>query len=98
MARATSSLPVPLSPVIRTGTSWAATRPMALYTSHMAGQLPTMAPSASGSGGGPGPPGRLPHPPPPPQPPPHPPPQVVRVERLEEVVVGAVPHRLDGRV
>ena len=34
-ARATNSLPVPLSPVISTGTSWAATRPMALYTSRI---------------------------------------------------------------
>ena len=50
MARATSSLPVPLSPVISTGTSCSATRPMALYTSRIAGQEPTMAPSASGSG------------------------------------------------
>ncbi len=33
MARATSSLPVPLSPVMRTVTFWRATRPMALYTS-----------------------------------------------------------------
>jgi DNA-binding NtrC family response regulator len=37
MARATSSLPVPLSPVIRTGTSWAATRPMNLLESELFG-------------------------------------------------------------
>src|SRR4051812_1009330 len=49
MARATSSLPVPLSPVMSTGTSWAATRPMALYASPIAGQGPTTAPSASRS-------------------------------------------------
>ena len=50
MARATSSLPVPLSPVISTGTFCPATRPMALYTSRIAGQVPMMAPSTSGSG------------------------------------------------
>ena len=98
MARATSSLPVPLSPVISTGTSWAATRPMALYTSRMAGQEPTMAPSTSGSGGGLGDHGRLAHPPGHLQRLADHAPQLVQVERLEQVVVGPLPHRLDGRV
>src|SRR5260370_19305162 len=39
MARATSSLPVPLSPVMSTGNVWSATRPMALYTSCMPGPV-----------------------------------------------------------
>ena len=40
MARATSSLPVPLSPVISTGTSVGATRAMLLKSSCMAGDVP----------------------------------------------------------
>jgi hypothetical protein len=40
--RATSSLPVPLSPVIITVTSLAVTWPMILKTSCMTGELPTM--------------------------------------------------------
>ena len=40
MARATSSLPVPLSPVINTGTSWLVTRPIALYTSRVRDNCP----------------------------------------------------------
>ena len=42
MLRATSSLPVPLSPVIITVTSLAVTWPMVLNTSCMAAELPTM--------------------------------------------------------
>ena len=42
MARATSSLPVPLSPVISTGTSHAAKRRTCSKTSRIAGLLPTM--------------------------------------------------------
>ena len=45
-----SSLPVPLSPLISTAKFWAATRPMALYTLSMAGQVPTMVPSRRGPG------------------------------------------------
>ena len=60
MARATSSLPVPLSPVISTGTSQAAKRRTCSNTSNMTGLLPTMksvgasatgSPVASGAGG-----------------------------------------------
>ena len=47
-ARATSSLPVPLSPKISTVTSWQATRPIALYTSCIAVECPTIdSPAAS---------------------------------------------------
>src|SRR5260221_11842029 len=52
MARATSSLPVPLSPVISTGKVWSATRPMALYASCIPGQQPMMASPGSSSSGG----------------------------------------------
>ena len=49
MARATSSLPVPLSPRISTVTSCAATRPIALYTSCMAGQRPSSTSPVAGA-------------------------------------------------
>ncbi|MES1208621.1 MAG: hypothetical protein ABUS79_22000 [Pseudomonadota bacterium] len=44
-------MPVPLSPVTSTVTSRSATKPIALYTSSMAGQVPNNAspPSASGA-------------------------------------------------
>ena len=42
MERATSSLPVPLSPVIITVTSLAVTWPITLNTSCITGELPTM--------------------------------------------------------
>jgi hypothetical protein len=41
MERAATSFPLPLSPVIRTGTLLAATRPMVLKTSSSAALLPT---------------------------------------------------------
>lgn len=44
---ATSSLPVPLSPKIRTLTSWGATRPICLQTICMAGRLPMKRSGAS---------------------------------------------------
>ena len=50
MARATSSLPVPLSPRISTVTSWPAARPIALYTSCIAGDRPTIRSAAASSG------------------------------------------------
>ena len=43
IARATSSLPVPLSPVMRMVVCVGATWPMSLYTCCIAGELPTMA-------------------------------------------------------
>ena len=43
MARATSSLPVPDSPLTKTVASVEATRPIALYISCMAGLAPTRA-------------------------------------------------------
>src|SRR5258705_553731 len=52
MARATNSLPVPLSPVISTLTSCAATRPIALKTSSIEGQDPRIASPRSSSGAG----------------------------------------------
>ena len=43
MARATSSFPVPLAPVINTFALLEATRPMSLKTSSMRGLFPTIA-------------------------------------------------------
>ncbi len=40
-ARATTSLPVPLSPVMRTGTSVSFTRSMSAYTRRIASLVPT---------------------------------------------------------
>ena len=57
-----------------------------------------MAPSTSGSAAGLGDHGRLAHPPGHLQRLADHPPQLVQVERLEQVVVGALLHRLDGRV
>src|SRR5207302_625782 len=53
MARATSSLPVPLSPVISTGKVWSATRPMASYASCIPGQEPVEENNVRASGGDP---------------------------------------------
>ena len=99
MARATSSLPVPLSPVISTGTSWAATRPMALYTSlhGRAGsrrwlRRRVVVRRRLGDDG------RLAHQPGDLQRLADHAAQLVQVERLEQVVVGPLLHRLDGRV
>ena len=48
--RATSSLPVPLSPLMSTVSSCAATRPITLYTSCIAGQRPMMTSARSSIG------------------------------------------------
>ena len=64
----------------------------------MAGQEPMMAPSTSASGASLGDHGRLAHPPGYVQRLADHAPELVQVERLEQVVVGALLHRLDGRV
>jgi hypothetical protein len=61
--RATSYLR-PLSQVMSTGTSLTVTRLIALYSSHMTGLEPAIAPSTSGPRVGLGHHGRLAHPPP----------------------------------
>ncbi len=81
-----------------TVTSWGATRPIALYTSCMAGQRPTrasavvlrLAPFRDR--------GRDAHQPADLERPVDQVGQVVQFERLEQVLVGPQPHRLDGRV
>jgi hypothetical protein len=47
MARATSSLPTPVSPVMSTGVRLSATRPIDFHTSSMAGLDPTMVAGSS---------------------------------------------------
>ena len=82
---------------MRTVTSCAATRPMALYTSSMPGHAPQSAPSSSASAGSfaehdgdaqSSDLGRLAHDAP----------QLLQIERLVEVVERAALHRLDRRV
>ncbi len=96
--RATSSLPVPLSPVIRTGTSWAGDPADGLVHLAHCRTAADDGPVHVGVRGGLGHHGRLAHPPGHLQRLADHPPQLVRVERLEQVVVGALLHRLDGRV
>ena len=93
MARATSSLPVPVSPVISTGASTPAARPMSFQIASIAALVPTSAPRAARAAGAAaqrpreralldraldG--GE----------------QQRQIERLGEVVEGAVAHRADG--
>ena len=93
MARATSSLPVPLSPVISTDTVDDAARPMAFHTASIVALEPTrspsLAPAARRAATLRAPPApltaraqRLDQP--------------IEIERLGEVVEGAELHRLDG--
>ena len=98
MAVATSSLPVPLSPVISTGTFCPATRPMALYTSRMAGHVPTRSSSPVGLRGFLRDTALSLHPPGDFQGPAHHRLQLAEVDRLEEVVEGPLMHGLDGRI
>ena len=102
-AAATSSLPVPLSPTIRTGSSVAAARPIALKTSRIAALWPTSSGSVVGAsvavlgillavaeGADLGGEGTLAQGPLQGQQ------DLVEVERLGQVVVGPPAHRLDG--
>jgi len=91
-------LPEPLSPRISTVTSWAATRPIALYTSCIAGQRPTRTSARSSAGrlgledsGHVAEPAHLAGPL-------DQRPQRLQLQRLEQVVEGPDLHRLDGGV
>src|SRR5262249_45710238 len=94
-ARATNSLPVPLSPRVSTVRAWGATRPMALYTLRMAGERPpnrSAARPAAGrgagsAGAGAGCQGFADHDA-----------ELSEIDRLKEVVEGAPLRRLDGHL